>query len=191
MAYHWGLALITWPNWSPSVSSFKSYDPFPLLITKAVRVVISTDSLYASSAVQSSRAPLAHSVTILVLRDLFTRVSSQFKLSIIWIRGHCGAGGDERANCVSKRFAKLSIGVADCLLPTVFRGVKTSRTFPCEFSSAPLNVFLSHLPTALVPVNWGNVNLQSQPSSNPLSVNRECLTITPEPRLNPVSAVRP
>ena len=35
-------------------------DSFPLLITKPGRVLIFTDSLYASSAVQSSKAPLAH-----------------------------------------------------------------------------------------------------------------------------------
>ena len=55
-------------------------DLFPTLITKPGRVFIFTDSLYASSAVQSSKAPLAHSGTILALRDLFVRVSSLFRL---------------------------------------------------------------------------------------------------------------
>ena len=132
-------------------------DSFDDSTDRPFRVTLFTDSLYASSAIKSSKAPLAHSSLVLNLRVLFARVSARFTVSIFWIRGHCGAGGNERVDRVAKKFAKLSVGATRCLLPDIFRGVKSIRHFPFELSTAPLNAFLSQLPTASAPVSWGSV----------------------------------
>ena len=132
-------------------------DRFDTCVDKPFRVAIFTDSLYASSAIKSSKVPLAHSSLVLSLRTLFARVSTRFTVSVFWIRGHCGAGGNERVDRVAKRFAMLSAGATRCLLPASFRGVKSIRHFPFELSTAPLCAFLMQLPTASYPDNCGSV----------------------------------
>lgn len=110
-----------------------------------------TDSLFASNAIISTKPPSSHSVLVLRLRVLFARVMCVAPVSLHWIRGHCGAGGNERADRVAKRYAALSKGKP----PHSFDGSfsfcasRSPWSFPLpSFLSAPLSIFLSNLPSA-------------------------------------------
>ena len=74
------------------------------------RVFIFTDSLLAANAATSTKEPRSHPVLVRALRALFAEASVSLQIDIHWIRGHAGVGGNERADRIAKRFAKLSLG---------------------------------------------------------------------------------
>jgi ribonuclease HI len=120
------------------------------LPSRPTRVLLFTDSLYASRAVTSTKPPATHKDTIAALRRLLAKALALFPVSLVWVRGHCGAGGNERVDRIAKRFAKCSIGNPPLLRPTSFPSVSTTSHWPfplAAHSSTPLHVFLSNLPS--------------------------------------------
>ena len=79
------------------------------------RVVIFTDSLFSANAVKTNNEPRSHPKIIKSLRALFSRISSLVSTEIHWIRGHCDVGGNERADRIAKRYAKLSVGYSSAI----------------------------------------------------------------------------
>lgn len=122
---------------------------FDLLPSRPSRVLLFTDSLYASRAVTSTKPPASHKDTIVALRRLLAKALALIPVSLVWVRGHCGAGGNERVDRIAKRFAKCSIN-PPFLRPTSFPSVSTTSHWPFPLavhSSTPLHVFLSNLPS--------------------------------------------
>ena len=121
----------------------------PLLATYPTHVFIFTDSLFASNAVVSSKAAVAHSATIRALRQLFSSVLKLVPVTFHWIRGHSGAGGNERVDRIAKKYATLSVGLPAVPAPTSFVGHRSSTPWPFSVSGAPLHLFLDNLPKAV------------------------------------------
>ena len=114
------------------------------------RAIVFTDSLFASNAVTSKKVPATHAVTVFALRSLLADVVKLFPVTFHWIRGHSGAGGNERADRVAKVFALGSVGLPTLPSPTLFPGHKSCSDWPFSLASAPLHAFLVRLPS--VPV---------------------------------------
>lgn len=121
----------------------------PLLATHPTHVFIFTDSLFASNAVVSAKAAVAHSATIRALRQLLSSVLKLVPVTFHWIRGHSGAGGNERVDRIAKKYATLSVGLPAMPAPTSFVGHRSSTPWPFSVSGAPLHLFLDNLPKAV------------------------------------------
>jgi ribonuclease HI/exonuclease III len=124
------------------LSSFLPLTPRP------THAFIFTDSLFASNAVVSSKTPATHAATIKALRLLFSSVLKLVPVTFHWIRGHSGAGGNERVDRIAKRYAKLSVGSPAFPAPTTFTGHRSIMPWPFPIIDAPLQLFLHNLPKA-------------------------------------------
>ena len=121
----------------------------PLLPICPSHVFIFTDSLFASNAVVSAKAPAAHATTIKALRALFSSVLTLVPVTFHWIRGHSGAGGNERVDKIAKNYATLSVGLPAMPAPSSFVGHRSCAPWPFSVSDAPLHLFLDNLPKAV------------------------------------------
>ena len=145
------------------------------------RVFLFTDSLYASSAVQSTKPPSTHSDTIRVIRALLVQVSILYTVSFHWIRGHMEVGGNERADRIAKSFARLSVAIPVSTTRMSFTAHRTVSSWPLGLISVPFEAFLVHLPKAYLPTH-------SQSSGDPVDArvasnepSRNILTIPTVP----------
>ena len=116
------------------------------------RVFLFTDSLYAASAVLSTKPPNSHSDTIRAIRALLVQVSHLYTVSFHWIRGHMDIGGNERADRIAKVYARLSVGIPTTTTHLSFVAHRTVSSWPYGLISVPFEAFLSHLPKACLPV---------------------------------------
>jgi ribonuclease HI/exonuclease III len=113
-------------------------------------IFLFTDSLYASNAVTSRTLPVAHATSISSLRLLFSSVARLAPITLHWIRGHSGAGGNERVDKIAKRYAKLSPN-SPLPPPVTFPAHKSVVPWPFDICTAPLQAFLYKLPSAVFP----------------------------------------
>ena len=136
-------------------------------------VVIFTDSLYASSAVTSSKVPAAHAPSIRALRRLFAEVVKLAPVTFHWIRGHSGAGGNERVDRIAKIYANLSIDQPPRPPPTSFPSHRTLTPWPFNLSTAPAHAFLHMLPKAC----WNNKTLVTEAKEHQvIEAKKHCVT---------------
>ena len=119
----------------------------------------------------SRKKPSDNAGLINALRPLLALAIDIVPTSLVWIRGHCGAGGNERVDRLAKGCAKLSVTGFTLAEPTMFLAscAITEWTTPLALHcSTPLQLFLSNLPTLPGPdVLWASP-LDTEPATLPL-----------------------
>jgi len=119
------------------------------MCSPASKAVVFSDSLYAIQAVTSKKTPTSHVELTNALRALFSRVLASTPTSLVWIRGHCGAGGNERVDRIAKGCAKVSTVATTLVSPTAFHCSRQVSEWPFYHESLgvlPLQMFLTRLP---------------------------------------------
>lgn len=127
-------------------------------------VLLFTDSLYAIQVISSTKPPVAHTSTVLTLRASLAALLRLTPISLLWIRGHCEVGGNERVDRIAKRFANAP---APATPPLPFLSQKSLLPWPFPTSSlydTPLHLLLANLPKpgsvlAVSPVETVSVDL--------------------------------
>ena len=67
---------------------------------KIDNAIVFTDSQYALGLATSNKPPVANARIVEALRKSHSLAISKFKISLHWIRGHTGIGGNERAEYI-------------------------------------------------------------------------------------------
>lgn len=114
--------------------------------------VIFSDSQYAIGLATSSKTPVANAQLVDALRKSHSTAISKFKVSLHWIRGHAGIGGNERADRISKHFSALNPLPPSPL--TMYRchpEVFVSEWWPSyPLVGLPLDLYIKTIPAALL-----------------------------------------
>ena len=101
-------------------------------------------SKLAINAATSTRLPITNAVVTFALREIYAQLITKLVLSLLWIPGHAGIGGNERVDKLSKGFAH---GAAD--LPTLsvaFSSTVTRAPWPfVPLIGVPIKYFLADL----------------------------------------------